>query len=140
MVSNNFSAVDGRNPGAQIQVITKAGTNQFRGSGSYYFTGNQLSAKNVFETSVPEFSKNQFGYSLGGPIAKNRIFFFTSYEGLRQTGARGSTFTVETPNSATSSCRRARTASRRSWCGILRRRSIRRRTSVISAARRPAPT
>ena len=50
VVSNNFSAVDGRNPGAQIQVITKAGTNQFRGSGSYYFTGNQLSAKNVFET------------------------------------------------------------------------------------------
>ena len=98
VVSNNFSAVDGRNPGAQIQVITKGGTNEFRGSGSYYFTGNQLSAKNVFETSVPEFSKNQFGYSLGGPIARNRLFFFTLYEGLRQTGARGSTFTVETPD------------------------------------------
>src|SRR4030095_15183750 len=97
VVSNNFSAVDGRNPGAQIQVITKGGTNEFRGSGSYYFTSNELSAKNVFETSVPEFSKNQFGYSLGGPIARNRLFFFTSYEGLRQTGARGSTFTVETP-------------------------------------------
>ncbi len=97
VVSNNFSAVDGRNPGAQIQVITKAGTNQFRGSGSYYFTGNQLSARNVFETSVPEFEKNQFGYSFGGPVAKNRLFFFTSYEGLRQSGARGSTFTVETP-------------------------------------------
>jgi hypothetical protein len=67
VVSNNFSAVDGRNPGAQIQVITKGGTNEFRGSGSYYFTSNELSAKNVFETSVPEFSKNQFGYSLGGP-------------------------------------------------------------------------
>jgi hypothetical protein len=97
VVSNNFSAVDGRNPGAQIQVITKGGTNEFRGSGSYYFTSNELSAKNVFETSVPEFSKNQFGYSLGGPIARNRLFFFTSYEGLRQEGARGSTFTVETP-------------------------------------------
>ena len=46
---------------------------------------------------MPEFSKNQFGYSLGGPIVRNRLFFFTSYEGLRQTGARGSTFTVETP-------------------------------------------
>ena len=96
-MSNNFSAVDGRNPGAQIQVITKGGTNEFRGSGSYYFTSNELSAKNVFETSVPEFSKNQFGYSLGGPIARNRLFFFTSYEGLRQTGARGSTFTVGLP-------------------------------------------
>ena len=97
VVSNNFSAVDGRSPGAQIQVITKAGTNQFRGSGSYYFQGDQLTAKNVFETSVPKFDKNQFGYSLGGPIVKNQLFFFTSYEGLRQTGARGSTFTVETP-------------------------------------------
>src|SRR4030095_252341 len=97
VVSNNFSAVDGRNPGAQIPVITKSGTNQFRGSGSYYFQGDQLTAKNVFETAGPKFDKNQFGYSLGGPIVKNQLFFFTSYEGLRQTGARGSTFTVETP-------------------------------------------
>ena len=97
VVSNNFSAVDGRSPGAQIQVITKAGTNQFRGSGSYYFQGDQLTAKNVFETSVPQFDKNQFGYSLGGPIVKNQLFFFTSYEGLRQSGARGQTYTVETP-------------------------------------------
>ena len=97
VVANNFSAVDGRNPGAQIQVITKAGTNQFRGSGSYYFQGDKLSARNVFETAVPEFERNQFGYSFGGPIVRNRIFFFTSYEGLRHTGARGSTFTVETP-------------------------------------------
>ena len=97
VVSNNFSAVDGRSPGAQIQVITKSGTNQFRGSGSYYFQGDQLTAKNVFESSVPTFDKNQFGYSLGGPIVKNQLFFFTSYEGLRQTGARGSSFTVETP-------------------------------------------
>jgi hypothetical protein len=97
VVANNFSAVDGRNTGAQIQVITKAGTNQFRGSGSYYFQSDTLSARNVFETAVPEFKKNQFGFSLGGPISRNRIFFFTSYEGLRQSGARGSTFTVETP-------------------------------------------
>ena len=97
VVANNFSAVDGRNTGAQIQVITKAGTNQFRGSGSYYFQNEKLSAKNVFETEVPKFDKNQFGYSLGGPVTQNRVFFFTSYEGLRQSGARGSTFTVETP-------------------------------------------
>jgi hypothetical protein len=97
VVANNFSAVDGRNPGAQIQVITKAGTNDFHGSGSYYLQNDALSSRNVFETSVPEFDKNQFGYSFGGPIVRNRLFFFTSYEGLRQTGARGSTFTVETP-------------------------------------------
>jgi hypothetical protein len=97
VVSNNFSAVDGRSPGAQVQVITKSGTNQFRGSGSYYFQNDKLSARNVFESSVPKFDKNQFGYSLGGPILRNELFFFTSYEGLRQSGARGSTFTVETP-------------------------------------------
>ncbi len=97
VVSNNFSAVDGRNSGAQIQVITKAGTNQLRGSGSYYFQNDTLSAKNVFETEVPAFSKNQFGYSIGGPIVRNQVFFFTSYEGLRQSGGRGSLFSVETP-------------------------------------------
>jgi Carboxypeptidase regulatory-like domain/TonB dependent receptor len=97
VVSNNFSAVDGRSPGAQVQVITKAGTNQFRGSGSYYFQSDKLTAKNVFESVVPKFDKNQFGYSFGGPIERNKLFFFTSYEGLRQEGARGSNFTVETP-------------------------------------------
>ena len=97
VVSNNFSAVDGRSPGAQVQVITKSGTNQFRGSGSYYFQGDSLTAKNVFETAVPQFNKNQFGYSIGGPIERNKLFFFTSYEGLRQEGARGQNYTVETP-------------------------------------------
>lgn len=97
VVANNFSAVDGRNTGAQVQVITKAGTNQFRGSGSYYFQNDKLSARNTFEAAVPKFDKNQFGYSLGGPIVRNQLFFFTSYEGLRQEGARGQTYTVETP-------------------------------------------
>jgi len=96
VVANNFSAVDGRNSGAQVQVISKGGTNQFRGSGSYYFQDQNFATKNVFETAVPEFKKKQFGFSLGGPILKNRLFFFTSYEGLRQAGGRGSAFTVET--------------------------------------------
>ena len=90
VVANNFSAVDGRNSGAQIQVISKGGTNQFRGSGSFYYQDENFATKNVFETAVPDFSKKQFGYSIGGPIMKNRLFFFTSYEGLRQAGGRGS--------------------------------------------------
>jgi hypothetical protein len=96
VVANNFSAVDGRNPGAQVQVITKGGSNTFKGSGSYYFQNDALLAKNVFETAVPKFKKHQFGYSFGGPVVKNRLFFFTSYEGLRQNGARGANYTVET--------------------------------------------
>jgi Carboxypeptidase regulatory-like domain len=97
VVANNFSAVDGRNSGAQIQVISKGGTNTFHGSASFYYQDENFTTKNVFETAVPEFSKKQFGYSFGGPIMRNRLFFFTSYEGLRQAGGRGSSFTVETP-------------------------------------------
>lgn len=97
VVANNFSAVEGRNSGAQIQVITKSGTNQFHGSASEYFTNNTLASRSVFESSVPVFRRNQFGYTVGGPIVRNRTFFFHSYEGLRQSGARVATSSVETP-------------------------------------------
>ena len=70
VVANNFSAVDGRNSGAQIQVISKGGTNTFRGSASFYYQDEGFTTKNVFETAVPEFSKKQFGYSFGGPIVQ----------------------------------------------------------------------
>ncbi|MFB3830034.1 MAG: carboxypeptidase regulatory-like domain-containing protein [Bryobacteraceae bacterium] len=97
VVSNNFSAVDGRNSGAQIQVITKGGTNEFHGSAAHYFQNNTLSARNLFEGNVPVFRRNQFGYNLGGPIVRNRMFFFHSYEGLRFSGPRAQVFSVETP-------------------------------------------
>ncbi len=93
----NVSAVDGRNSGAQVEVVTKSGTNEFHGSAIYYFQNNTLSSRNTFEARVPVFRRNQFGYTLGGPILKNRTFFFTTYEGLRQSGGRGSVATVETP-------------------------------------------
>lgn len=97
ITANNFSAVEGRNPGAQVQVTTKAGTNQFHGTASFYNQNNALASRNVFEAKVPVVRKNQFGYSFGGPIVKNRTFFFNTYEGLRQSGARAQTYTVETP-------------------------------------------
>jgi hypothetical protein len=98
VVSNNFSAVDGRGSAARIQVISKAGTNAFHGGVSEYFQNNTLSSRNVFETNgVSVFRRNQFGYNLGGPVIHNRTFFFTSYEGLRMSGARSSVVTVETP-------------------------------------------
>ncbi|MDP2998345.1 MAG: carboxypeptidase regulatory-like domain-containing protein [Bryobacterales bacterium] len=97
VVANNFSAVEGRNSGAQIQVITKSGSNTFHGGASYYFTNNTFASRSVFESAVPVFRRNQFGYNIGGPIVKNRTFFFHSYEGLRQSGARGAIATVETP-------------------------------------------
>ncbi len=94
---NNVSAVEGRNAGAQVQVITKSGTNQFHGGAFEQFQNNTLSARGEFDpASIPVFRKNQFGAQLGGPILHNRTFFFTSYEGLRQSGGRGQIVTVET--------------------------------------------
>lgn len=97
VVVNNVSAVDGRNSGAQVEVVTRSGTNQWHGSAIYFFQNNTLSARNTFEATVPVFRRNQFGYTLGGPIIRNRTFFFTTFEGLRQSGGRGSVTTVETP-------------------------------------------
>ena len=97
VVSNNFSAVDGRNTGAQIQIISKSGTNEFHGGASIYHQNNRLASRNEFEAATPVFRRNLFGYTFGGPVIKNRLFFFTSYEGLRQSGGRASQVVVETP-------------------------------------------
>ncbi len=96
VVANNVSAVEGRSSGAQIQVITKRGTNRFHGTLSEYFGNNTLSTRNVFEAQAPVWRKNQFNYTVGGPVIRNRTFFFTSYEGLRQSGGRGVVANVET--------------------------------------------
>ena len=97
VVSNNFTAVDGRNGGAQIQVVTKSGTNEFHGGLSYYFQNNTLSSRNIFDTSMPVFRKNEYGYALGGPIVKDRTFFYTTFDGLQSSGARYLNYIVETP-------------------------------------------
>src|SRR5690606_7269487 len=90
VTANNFSAEDGRGAAARVQIISKSGSNELHGGLSYFFQNNTLSARNVFESGkVPVFRRNQFGYFVGGPIIKNRTFFFTSYEGLRSSGARG---------------------------------------------------
>lgn len=96
VASHNFSAENGRNSGAQIQVITKSGTNLFRGTVSEAFQNNTLASRNVFEASVPVNRQNQFGFTLGGPVKRNRTFFFGSYEGVRRSGARATVSTVET--------------------------------------------
>ncbi|HEY5445420.1 MAG TPA: hypothetical protein VIJ87_13325, partial [Pyrinomonadaceae bacterium] len=84
MVSNNFSATEGRSTGARIQMISKAGTNALHGGVSYYFQNNTLASRTVFEPNgVPVFRRNQFGYFLGGPVIKNRTFFSFSYDGWR---------------------------------------------------------
>jgi hypothetical protein len=97
VVSNNFSAVDGRDTGAQIQMISKSGTNEFHGTAHFYNQNNRLASHNEFEARTPVFRRNLFGGTFGGPIFKNRTFFFASFEGLRQSGGRSQVVVVETP-------------------------------------------
>ena len=86
-VLSNFEPEYGRNGGAVVNIVTKSGTNQFHGSVFEYFRNDALDARNYFDvTPAPKapFHNNQFGGSLGGPIVKDKTFFFLDYEGQRE--------------------------------------------------------
>ena len=81
--SNAYSAEFGRNSGGQINVLTKSGANSVDGSGYEYHRNDALDARNYFDTAEqPDFHRNQFGATIGGPIARDRTFFFLGYEAL----------------------------------------------------------
>src|SRR5436309_2895062 len=83
VLTNTFDAEYGRNSGAVINVVTKSGTNGFHGN-VYEFLRNQLfNAKGFLDLRRPDDKQNQFGGTFGGPIKKDRTFFFASYEGRR---------------------------------------------------------
>jgi len=83
-LTNTYGAQYGGNGGA-INAVSKSGTNEFHGSVYEFFRNSALDSRGFFDgSSVPAFRKNQFGASLGGPIKKNKIFFFINYEGVRQ--------------------------------------------------------
>ena len=73
-----FSADKGRQSGALIEVFTKPGTNQFHGTLSEFYTGSALTARTEFQSVVPRYLRNDFGGSVGGPIIKDKTFFFGS--------------------------------------------------------------
>lgn len=99
VLSSNYSAEYGRAAGAIVTAITKSGTNQYRGSGYFFLRDDALDARNFFDPAEqPLFQLKQFGGSLGGPIARDRLFFFTNYEGGRKT--LGSTQTGTVPSAA----------------------------------------
>lgn len=89
VLSSSYSAEDGRGSGAQVKVVSKGGTNQFHGSGFFKYQDPNWNAFNNFhgpQGEKPSRVNNnfrQFGASLGGPIWKDKLFFFFSYEGLR---------------------------------------------------------
>ncbi|HVC19087.1 MAG TPA: carboxypeptidase-like regulatory domain-containing protein [Vicinamibacterales bacterium] len=75
----------GKKPGAQVVIVTKSGSNQWHGSDSEFLRNSALDAPNYFDKgSPPPFARNQFGASLGGPLQKDKTFFFVNYEGFIQ--------------------------------------------------------
>ena len=98
VISNTFDAEYGRNSGAVVNVVTKSGTNQWHGDVYEYFRNTVLNAQGFFNTIKPQENQNQFGGTFGGPIKKDRTFFFVSYEGRRvRQGISGQTVIVPTP-------------------------------------------
>jgi hypothetical protein len=90
VLTNTFDAEYGRNSGSVVNVITKSGTNDLHGNVYEFFRNTKLNANPYCFTAVdgipcdkPQFNQNQFGGTFGGPIIKDRTFFFTSYEGRR---------------------------------------------------------
>lgn len=83
VAQNLYSAEHGKLGGAQINIITKSGTNNIHGTAYEFLRNDVFDARNFFDGDKPPFRQNQYGVSLGGPIIKNRTFFFGNFEGLR---------------------------------------------------------
>jgi len=97
ILTNAFDAEYGRNSGSVVNVVTKSGTNQFHGNVYEFFRNKVLNSKGYFDTSKGKFNQNQFGGTLGGPIRKDKTFFFGSYEGRRvRRGRSGDQVAVPT--------------------------------------------
>src|SRR6476661_2403582 len=96
-VEQNYGAQYGQAIGAVINPITKSGTNEFHGSAFDYFRNEALDARDFF-AGKQKFRLNQFGGNVSGRLVRDKLFFFTNYEGVRQT--RGTTFTSLVPTAA----------------------------------------
>ncbi len=99
VLTNSFSAEFGRHTGAVINAVTKSGTNAFRGSAFEFHRDQRLNTRAYFDPTdkaKPDFTRNQYGFSVGGPIRKDRLFVFTTYEGLRETLGTARIFNVFT--------------------------------------------
>ena len=87
--ANAYSAEYGRSSGGQINAVSKSGTNDFHGSLYEFHRNDNFDARNFFDpTDNPEFKRNQFGGSIGGPVRKDKLFFFGGYESLRENLGR----------------------------------------------------
>ncbi|NYF88034.1 carboxypeptidase-like regulatory domain-containing protein [Tunturiibacter empetritectus] len=85
VVSDTYSASYGKRQGAQISIVTASGTNNVHGSAYEFLRNSFFDARNYFDQAhIPNFQRNNYGASLGGPIRTNRLFLFGNYEGYRQ--------------------------------------------------------
>jgi hypothetical protein len=85
IITNNFDAEYGEYSGGQINVVTKSGTNSFHGGAFEFLRNTDLDARNYFSPTRGVFRQNQFGGTFGGPLRRDRMFFFADYQGTRQT-------------------------------------------------------
>jgi len=84
IITSNFDAEYGEYSGGQINVVTKSGTNAFHGDAFEFLRNTDLDARNYFSPTRGAFRQNQFGGTLGGPIRRDKLFFFLDYQGTRQ--------------------------------------------------------
>ena len=106
VVTSNAPADYGKTSGGVINAASRSGTNAFHGSAYEFIRNSKLDTRNFFDTAkdasgnliVPPFKRNQFGATAGGPIIKERTFFFADYEGLRQSLSQTNTITVPSQN------------------------------------------
>src|SRR6267143_2065728 len=86
VVKDTYGAEYGKRPGAQVNIVTASGTNDFHGNAYEFLRNSALDARNFFDHgSIPAFRRNVFGGSLGGTIRRDKTFLFGNYEGFRQT-------------------------------------------------------
>jgi outer membrane receptor protein involved in Fe transport len=84
VVSNNYSAEFGRATGGVVNTITRSGSNDFHGTGYWFFRNQDFNAKDTFATINPLETRHQFGVSAGGKIIKDKLFYFANFEGTRR--------------------------------------------------------
>src|SRR5580700_8393960 len=97
IMTNAFTAQYGWSSGNVVNIVTKAGTNGIHGDAWEFYANSSLDAKYFFNSGAqPSFNRNQFGGTIGGPILKNKLFFFAYYEGERQSTPSTGTYTLPT--------------------------------------------
>ena len=84
LITNSFDAEYGRFSGALTNAITKGGTNRIHGSAFEFLRNNDMDSRGFFDSDIGTLKRNQFGYAVGGPAIKDKLFWFTDYQGTRE--------------------------------------------------------